>query len=107
MSHEWNDAGLQQGPRSRRQRDGRDVRRHGHRDRLTRAPQGLGIAATTGSVTLVVNRIINGADIALTLVAIFGIWTGAAAFAAAGIRTILRLATTNAAKRAAIPAIVR
>lgn len=69
--------------------------------------RGLGIAATTGSVTLVVNRIITGADIALTLVAIFGIWTGAAAFAAAGIRTILRLATTNAAKRAAIPAIVR
>jgi len=67
----------------------------------------LGIAATTGSTTVVVNSIINGADIALTLVAIFGITTGAATFAAIGVKAILKLATTNAAKKAAIPAIAK
>lgn len=69
--------------------------------------KGLGIAATTGTVTMVVNRIITGADLVLTLVAIFGIWTGAASIAAMGIRAILKLATTDAAKKAAIPAIVK
>lgn len=69
--------------------------------------RGLGISATTGSVTVFVNQVVNGADIVLTLVAVFGIWTGAATIAAVGVRAILKLATTNAARKVAIPQIVK